>query len=118
MSHSDDSVRLHHILDAARKAQAILNGRSLEELAHDEIGNLALERLLEIIGEAANRVGPSTMAGLGELPWRDMIDMRNVIIHAYPDVELETVWRTVVEDLPSLVDTLGRYLEDVQGDVT
>ena len=112
MSRSDDSVRLHHILDAARRAQVVLDGRSLEELAHDDTGSLALERLLEIIGEAANRVGPSTMASLADLPWRDMIDMRNVIIHAYPDVELETVWRTVVEDLPGLIATLSDFLED------
>ena len=50
------------------------------------------------------------MAQLDALPWRDMIDMRNVIIHAYPDVELETVWRTVIEDLPPLVATLKRFL--------
>ena len=111
MSHSDDITRLRHILDAAQRATRILNGRSLEELALDESDDLALERCLEIVGEAANRVSPSIMAQLDDLPWRDMIDMRNVIIHAYPDVELETVWRTVVEDLPSLVEVLVRFLD-------
>jgi uncharacterized protein with HEPN domain len=109
LSHSDDITRLRHILDASRRAIRILNGRSLEELAADESGDLALERCLEIIGEAANRVGPSTLAELPTLPWRDMIDMRNVIIHAYPDVDLETVRRTVAEDLPELVETLERF---------
>ncbi len=109
MSHSDDITRLRHILDGSKRAIRILNGRSLAELAADESDDLALERCLEIVGEAANRVGPSTMAQLDDLPWRDMIDMRNVIIHAYPDVELETVWRTVVEDLPPLVAVLERF---------
>lgn len=110
MSHSDDITRLRHMRDASTRAIGILNGRSLAELAVDESGDLALERCLEIVGEAANRVGPSMMARLDDLPWRDMIDMRNVIIHAYPDVELEMVWRTVVEDLPPLVAALDRFL--------
>lgn len=111
MSHSDDSVRLRHILDAATTAIAILDGRSLPQLRANERDRLALERLLEIIGEAANHVNPTTMARLDGLPWRDMIDMRNVVIHAYFDIELETVWKTVVDDLPAVVDILRAELD-------
>ena len=62
--------------------------------------------MLEIIGEAANHVTPTTMARLDGLPWRDMIDMRNVVIHAYFEIEVETVWKTVAEDLPAIVTIL------------
>jgi uncharacterized protein with HEPN domain len=106
MSRSDDSVRLRHILDAATTAIAILDGRSLPQLRTSERDRLAIERLLEIVGEAANHVDPTTMARLDSLPWRDMIDMRNVVIHAYFDIELETVWKTVADDLPAVVAIL------------
>jgi uncharacterized protein with HEPN domain len=82
LSHSDDITRLRHILDASRRAISILNDRSLEELAADESDDLALERCLEIIGEAANRVGPSTPAELPALPWRDMIGMSQFMLQA------------------------------------
>jgi len=115
MSRSDDSVRLRHILDAATTALAILDGRTLEQLRANERDRLAIERLLEIVGEAANHVGPTTMARLDSLPWRDMIDMRNVVIHAYFDIELETVWKTVADDLPSVVAVLRAELNPADG---
>jgi uncharacterized protein with HEPN domain len=58
MSQHDDSVRLRHILDAARKAVALTAGRTREQVLADEVGQLALARLLEIVGEAAGRVSP------------------------------------------------------------
>jgi len=116
MSRSDDVVRLHHILDAATKALSILGERSLEQLRASERDRLAIERLLEIVGEAANHVSPTTMARLDGLPWRDMIDMRNVVIHAYFDIELETVWKTVTDDLPAVIAILrGELRPDDSG---
>jgi uncharacterized protein with HEPN domain len=110
MSRSQDAVRLRHMLDASRKAIVILDGRSFEELAADERDRLAIERLLEIVGEAANHIAPSTMAQLDRLPWRDMIDMRNVVIHRYFAIEIEAIWKTVVEDLPLLVNEIEAFL--------
>ena len=65
----------------------------------------AVVRNIEIIGEAANhinRMAPEFVAQHPELPWDDMRDMRNAVIHAYFAVDFEIVWRTVQEDLPKL----------------
>ena len=58
MSRHDDSVRLRHMLDAARKAVTLVAGKTRSQLSADEIGQLALARLLEIVGEAAGKVSP------------------------------------------------------------
>ena len=58
MSRHDDKVRLRHVLDAARKAVALTAGKTRAQVEGDEIGQLALARLLEIVGEAAGKVCP------------------------------------------------------------
>ena len=72
MSQHDDAVRLRHMLDAARKAVELAAGRSREQLEADEIGQLALARLLEIVGEAAGKVSPAFRAAHPEMPWAEM----------------------------------------------
>jgi uncharacterized protein with HEPN domain len=65
----------------------------------------AVVRNIEIIGEAVNRIyraDPQFIAQHTELPWQQMRDMRNIVIHAYFAVDLQVVWRTVQEDLPKL----------------
>jgi uncharacterized protein with HEPN domain len=70
----------------------------------------ALVRAIEIIGEAASRVGEETREAHPDLPWQDMTGMRNRIIHAYFDVDLDRVWDTVTEDLPPLMVRLRAIL--------
>lgn len=65
-----------------------------------------MQRLVEIVGEAATRVSAETRARLPELPWRPAIGMRNRLIHGYDIVDVDTVWGTVVLDLPPLVAQL------------
>jgi len=60
-------------------------------------------RPLEIIGEAARRVSQETRDAHAEIPWEQMIGMRNRLIHEYFRVNLATVWETVQNDLPSLI---------------
>ena len=63
-------------------------------------------RRLEVLGEAARRVSAATRADLPGLPWRQMIGMRNRMIHEYDRVDLAVVWETVVRDLPPLITAL------------
>ena len=67
-------------------------------------------RRLEIIGEAARRVSEETRRQLPQLPWQDMVRMRNIMIHEYDDVDLSLVWDTVQIDLPALVSALERIV--------
>lgn len=111
MSQHDDSVRLRHLLDAARKAVALTAGRSRAQVAADEIGQLALARLLEILGEAAGKVSPEFRAAHGEFPWAEMTGLRNRLAHAYFDVDLEVLLDVVERDLPPLIERVQRLIE-------
>jgi uncharacterized protein with HEPN domain len=61
---------------------------------------------LEIIGEAANRVSDDTQSRLSQLPWREMIGMRNIVIHQYDAVDLQMIWDTIQRDLPDIIQTI------------
>ena len=67
---------------------------------------LALERLLEIIGEAAAQTEISIRARLPEIPWSRIVGMRNEIIHGYSTVDFDIVLRTVEDRLPQLIKQL------------
>ena len=67
---------------------------------------LAILKSIEIIGEAASRVSAGTKEAHPEIPWREIIGMRNRLVHAYFDVNLIRVWDTVQEDLPALIAQL------------
>jgi uncharacterized protein with HEPN domain len=104
----DDQVRLRHMLDAAEEAISFARGKSRSDLDSDRMLTLALVKSIEIIGEAAARVTPDGRAESPEIPWQDIIGMRNRLIHAYFDIDLDRVWDTVSDDLPPLVATLER----------
>lgn len=107
-----DRDRLRHIRDAARRALEIAATTSRDDLEGTDVEALALVRLLEIVGEACAQVSEDTRQHNPGVPWRDAADMRNVLIHAYLRVNLDAVWRTVVEDLPPLLEAVERILAD------
>jgi uncharacterized protein with HEPN domain len=106
----DDSVRIRHILDAAREAIGFSQGRSRPDLDSDRQLNLSLVRLLEIVGEAARGISPEFRNSHPDLPWKSMVGMRDRLIHAYFDVNLDVVWETVTEDLPPLISQLEKIV--------
>ena len=110
MSRRDDSLRLGDMLAAARDARAFVAGKAERDLAHDRQLTLALLKCLEIIGEAAARVGEGSRAKYPALPWADMVGMRNRLVHVYFDVDLALLWTTVRDDLPGLIAELERIL--------
>jgi uncharacterized protein with HEPN domain len=81
MSRRDPEAALRHILSHAREAVEIIGGKTRADLDSDRLLNLALTRLIEIIGEAANRVPEEIQAQYPELPWIQMIGARNRLIH-------------------------------------
>jgi len=108
MSRRDDTLRLQDMLTAARDAQAFAAGKTEAGLARDKQLQLALLKCLEIIGEAAARVGEETRAKQPALPWADLIGMRNRFVHVYFDIDLSQLWTTVADDLPALIAELER----------
>jgi uncharacterized protein with HEPN domain len=80
-------IRLSHMLDHAREVIVLSEGRSRSDLDTDRLLNLALVRLLEIVGEAANRVPPEERQQHPEIPWPQIISLRNRLIHGYDAVD-------------------------------
>lgn len=105
-----DAVYLWDMLNAARGVAISLQGMTLAEYKQDENLRLATERRIEIIGEAARRVSPVLKEAHPEIPWRLIVDQRNVLIHAYDEIEEERIWRLSVEDIPRLIEQLTLLL--------
>mgnify|MGYP006294349943 CR=1 FL=1 len=110
MSAIDDLTRLQHMRDAAIEAIQFSRGRSRMDLDNNRMLSLALVRLIEVIGEAANNVSPDCQSRFSQIPWREAIGMRNRIVHAYFEIDLDIVWQVVIQDLPSLLDEVERAI--------
>lgn len=111
LSH-EDRVRLQHMRLAAGKALRFVAGRSRADLDRDEQLTLALTRLIEIVGEAANAVSEEWRQQHQDIPWRAAVGARNRLIHGYFDVDLDVVWQIVSRDLPTLAASLDRLLSE------
>lgn len=98
------------MLDAARKALSFIEGVAEHSFGGDRKLILSLVKEIEIIGEAAGRVSSPTRSRVPAIPWQDVVDMRNHLIHAYHDVDLNVLWDTVTKDLPPLVSALEAVL--------
>lgn len=85
---------------------------SRETVSSDRLVGFAVVRAVQLVGQAARHVSDAVRAANPDVPWRQMIGMRNVVVHDYADVDMALVWKTVREDLPGLVERLSTMLED------
>ncbi len=106
----DDSIRIRHMLDAAREAASFAQNKRRSSLNKDRKLTLALVKSIEIMGEAAAKVTLETRQELPQIPWTSVIGMRNRLIHAYYDINLDILWKTVTEDLPPLIAELEKIV--------
>jgi uncharacterized protein with HEPN domain len=112
MTQHDDRLYLGQMLDAAREAAGYIVGIDLDAFSEDRMRQRAVVYVIQMIGESARRVSPSTRTHLSEIPWPQVVGMRNRLVHDYLHVDYEEVWRTAKEDLPSLIETLEEALSD------
>lgn len=112
MSKHDDRISMRHMLDHAREACAMAHGRKRSDLDSHRMLQLALTRLVEIIGEAASRVSTPTRENHREIPWPDIVGMRSRLIHGYDVVDLNLLWDTVEADLPPLITQLAAIIDE------
>jgi uncharacterized protein with HEPN domain len=96
--------------DYAREAVDMIRGAVRADLDTDRKLNLSLVRLLEILGEAANRVPPEDQGRYPEIPWTQLISLRNRLIHGYDQVDFDILWQILTRDLPPLLDELDRIV--------
>jgi len=109
-----DPAYLWDILDAAKAILEYTQGLTLEEFLSSgkdrEIVRLAVERQLEIIGEAARRVSSQFREAHAHIPWSEIIGLRNVISHQYDKVNYEAIYYIIRKDLPGLVEALEKLV--------
>ncbi len=110
MSERDRLLILGQMLDHAREAADLARGHTRADLESDRLLNLALQRLLEIVGEAANRMPREDRDQCPEIPWSEIVALRNRLIHGYDVVDLDILWQITSEDLPALVARLEALL--------
>jgi len=102
MPREDDSYLLDMLL-AARDAVGFAAGLTYAQFEVSRLHQNAILKAIEIIGEAAARISTETKHSHPDIPWLDIIGMRNRLVHAYFEVSLNRVWDTVQGDLPGLI---------------
>lgn len=112
MTQRDDSVSLRQMLDHGREAIRMVERRSRDELGTDRMFALALIQLVQIVGEAAQRVSALCRDRHPQVPWSQIIGLRNRLIHGYDSVDYDILWRIVTLDLPALVTSLQTVVDD------
>lgn len=100
------------MLDAAREAVGFLRDRRRSDLDHDLQLVWALVKAVEIIGEAAYQLSPDTKRDVSDVPWEKIIGMRHRLVHAYFDINLDILWKTVQEGLPPLITALEKLIRN------
>jgi uncharacterized protein with HEPN domain len=103
MTSPRDDDRVAHIVEACEEVATFVAGKTQDELQHDRMLQLALVKLVEIVGEAAKAVSDYTRRRYPEVPWSAAARTRDRLTHHYFDVNLDVLWNTVTEDLPALL---------------
>jgi len=112
MSQHKSTVSLRHMLDHALEAVAMTKGKTRADLDKDRQLNLAVVRLLEIVGEAASRIPKEHQARYAGISWSEIISLSNRLIHGYDTVDFDILWQVVNQDLPRLIKALKEILHE------
>lgn len=103
-----DAAHLWDMREFARQAHALVRRISYARLQKDAMRKLALERALELLGEAARRVSPAFQAAHPEIDWRAIVGQRNVIAHAYGEINHRRLFDAARGRVPGLIAALER----------
>jgi uncharacterized protein with HEPN domain len=109
----DDTVYLHHILDAITKAQSYLADVDEESFLSNSLIQDGVIRQIEIIGEATKRLSSEVRSPNDHVPWEDIAGMRDKLIHEYFGIDLDMVWLTATDDLPVLREEVTDILRQL-----
>ena len=113
---SRDIERLRHIADSIANIEDFLRDKSLEQMKEDVMCYHAVVYNIMIIGEAANMLTKEFRESHPEVPWRQIIDMRNVLVHGYYNTSPLFVWETYTNDLPFLKEKMEMYINEFSKD--
>ncbi len=103
-----------HMLEMARNLCEANSKHSYQDIENDRILFYGLSKMTEIIGEAAYKVTNEFRENHPELPWKEIIGMRHILVHGYFTISTEVLWDVIQNDIPSLVPVLEEYLREME----
>lgn len=113
MAQPSDYERIAHIVEAIDWIIEFVGPLDFDNFQQDHKTRLSVERLLEIIGEAANHLSDEVKNSYPTIPWRQITDLRNVISHEYFQVRLEIIWDVAINEIPPLRGQIQQILLDL-----
>ena len=111
-----DIDRLRHIEESITNIEKYLKGKTFEDMSADMMCFHAVVYNLMIIGEAANMLTKEFRGEHPEVPWRDIVDMRNLLIHGYITTNSTFIWETYKNDLPILKEQVLEYIKELSAE--
>lgn len=112
MTEKEQAVFIRHIIESIEKIEQFSRGISKESLKDDELRQYAIVRAIEIIGEAVKNLSKEFKEKHKDIPWREIIGTRDIMIHKYFGVDLEIVWDIIKHNLPDLKKKLKSIATD------
>ena len=109
-----DEARLKHILDAISEIESYTKGSTFEKFTKSSMMKYATIKQLEIIGEAANYISEKLKEKYSDIEWREIVGLRNILIHEYFGVDENVVWGIITKDIPELKTQAIRILDELQ----
>ena len=108
-----DKGRLEHILEYINNINEFAEGKTFEQIECDKMCYFAIVYQLVIIGEAANMLTKDFREARPQTPWREIVNMRNFIVHGYNVVDKNEVWSVIQDDLQPLKQQIEDYIKDL-----
>ena len=105
-SPAHDAAYLRDMLDACERIARFVVAKSIDDYRRDELLRSAVERQIEILGEAARHLSEAFQAAHSEIPWRAIIAQRHILSHEYGDIEDDLIWRVATIHVPALLEQL------------
>lgn len=116
MSSRDFRLYLQDIIDSGEAIQDFVKDYSEDEFIGDRKTYSAVIREFEIIGEAVGKLPEDIREEYPQVPWRDIKDFRNLLIHEYFGVDLELIWQVICDELPLLLDVIYEIMRNIVPD--
>lgn len=104
---------LQDILETISAAQQFTTGMSFEDFKADQKTIFAVSRAIEIVGEATKNIPPNLRANYPQIPWKGISGMRDKVIHQYFGINLQVLWDTLQQDLPTLQPVIIQILKEL-----
>lgn len=108
----DDRVRAEHMLIAARDITKMAAGRVREDLETDMLLRRAMVNAAQEIGEAAAKISDHGRERLSRVEWKQIVGMRNRLVHGYDQINFDIVWAVATEDAPTLIESLSEAFKE------